>query len=156
MKIDLIGATIAMIANCAVNGSLRLHKNKIQWKLFFGIHWRIQKMLMVENERIDLKDFFENASQTPHTFFCFLFSNERSRNRTNEICFYTYDHLLDIFLDIRVSRYEQMKAKQLPKKSKIRQNLINVRSSSSWHIKINLNLTKLMESGWRAEGEHFT
>lgn len=37
------------------------------------------------------------------------------QQNTNEICFYTYDHLLDIFLSIRVSR----EMNKLPRENRI-------------------------------------
>lgn len=112
-------------------------------------------MFLNKNERIDLKDFFEKyLTNSSLISFASLFSNERSRNRTNEICFYTYDHLLDIFLDIRVSRYEQ---KRRTSKETERSDKKNLKNFNILLTFINLTLT---ESGyerrswrWRIQNE---
>lgn len=69
-------------------------KTSAEWKF----HWRSK-----QNEKL----FWKVHKLLTNPFLLLTKSETReSRERhTNEICFYTYDHLLDIFLNIRVSRY---------------------------------------------------
>lgn len=71
-------------------------------------------ILMLVKQHASLGDNFIDAANKMKNFsrkstnfsqnFLLLTKSEIREENTNEICFYTYDHLLDIFLNIRVSR----------------------------------------------------
>lgn len=50
-----------------------------------------------------MKNYSVNSTNFSRNFLLWTKSETKEERHTNEICFYTYDHLLDIFLNIRVS-----------------------------------------------------
>lgn len=89
-------------ANIQLSKRLRWFHN---WIFTFVKHQRRWVAISLTQQKIN-KYYSGNSTNFSRNLFAVdKKRNERQKERhTNEICFYTYDHLLDIFLNIRVSR----------------------------------------------------